>query len=292
MQQIWFITGSSRGLGRALVQAALDAGDLVVATARRPEQLADLTERYGDRVLPLALDVTDADAVQAAVDAGAERFGRLDVVVNNAGYANIAPIETGAEADFRTQFETNFWGVYHVSKAVIPVMRAQGGGTVVQVSSVGGRVGGSPGIASYQAAKFAVDGFSRVLAVETAPFGVAVMVVEPSGFATDWAGSSMTIYDIPADYDTTIGAMHRRVRANPAGPAGDPERAAEIIVQVVKRRYPPSHLLLGTNAVEMALDYSRRQITEASAWEKVSRSADYTEPYPAEFPADEPPGHH
>jgi NAD(P)-dependent dehydrogenase (short-subunit alcohol dehydrogenase family) len=292
MQQTWFITGSSRGLGRALARAALDAGDLVVATARRPEQLADLTERYGDRVLPLALDVTDADAVQAAVDAGAERFGRLDVVVNNAGYANIAPIETGDEADFRTQFETNFWGVYHVSKAVIPVMRAQGGGTVVQVSSVGGRVGGSPGIASYQAAKFAVDGFSRVLAVETVPFGVAVMVVEPSGFATDWAGSSMTIYDIPADYDTTIGAMHRRVRANPAGPAGDPERAAEIIVQVVKRRYPPSHLLLGTNAVEMALDYSRRQITEASAWEKVSRSADYTEPYPAEFPADEPPGHH
>jgi len=288
MQQTWFITGSSRGLGRALVQAALDAGDLVVATARRPEQLADLTERYGDRVLPLALDVTDAEAVQAAVDAGAERFGRLDVVVNNAGYANIAPIETGDEADFRTQFETNFWGVYHVSKAVIPVMRAQGGGTVVQFSSVGGRVGGSPGIASYQAAKFAVDGLSRVLAVETAPFGVAVMVVEPSGFATDWAGSSMTIYDIPAEYDTTIGAMHRRVRANPAGPAGDPERAAEIIVQVVKRGNPPSHLLLGTNAVEMALDYSRRQIAEASAWEKVSRSADYAEPYPAEFPADEP----
>ena len=288
MQQTWFITGSSRGLGRALVQAALDAGDLVVATARRPEQLADLTERYGDRVLPLALDVTDAEAVQAAVDAGAERFGRLDVVVNNAGYANIAPIETGDEADFRTQFETNFWGVYHVSKAVIPVMRAQGGGTVVQFSSVGGRVGGSPGIASYQAAKFAVDGLSRVLAVETAPFGVAVMVVEPSGFATDWAGSSMTIYDIPAEYDTTIGAMHRRVRANPAGPAGDPERAAEIIVQVVKRGNPPSHLLLGTTAVEMALDYSRRQIAEASAWEKVSRSADYAEPYPAEFPADEP----
>jgi NAD(P)-dependent dehydrogenase (short-subunit alcohol dehydrogenase family) len=292
MQQTWFITGSSRGLGRALVQAALDAGDLVVATARRPEQLADLTERYGDRVLPLALDVTDAEAVQAAVDAGAERFGRLDVVVNNAGYANIAPIETGDEADFRTQFETNFWGVYHVSKAVIPVMRAQGGGTVVQFSSVGGRVGGSPGIASYQAAKFAVDGLSRVLAVETAPFGVAVMVVEPSGFATDWAGSSMTIYDIPAEYDTTIGAMHRRVRANPAGPAGDPERAAGIIVQVVKRGNPPSHLLLGTTAVEMALDYSRRQIAEASAWEKVSRSADYAEPYPAEFPVDEPPGEH
>jgi len=183
------------------------------------------------RMLPLALDVTDDTAVRDAVSAAVERFGRLDVVVNNAGYANVAPIETGDEKDFRTQFETNFWGVYNVSKAVIPQLRAQGGGTIVQFSSVGGRVGGSPGIASYQAAKFAVDGFSRVLAVETAPFGVRVMVVEPSGFATDWAGSSMTITDIPADYDATIGAMHRRMRANPAGPAGDPLRAAEIIVR-------------------------------------------------------------
>ena len=284
MQQIWFITGSSRGFGRALVQAVLDAGDLVVATARRPEQLVQFTQQYGDRVLPLALDVTDEAAVRDAVSAATERFGRLDVVVNNAGYANVAPIETGDEEDFRTQFETNFWGVYHVSKAVIPQLRAQGGGTIVQFSSVGGRVGGSPGIASYQAAKFAVDGFSRVLAVETAPFGVRVMVVEPSGFATDWAGSSMTIYDIPADYDATIGAMHRRMRANPTGPAGDPVRAAEIIVQAVKRGDPPSHLLLGVTAVEMALDHSRRQLAEATAWESVSRSADYAEPYPAEFP--------
>jgi NAD(P)-dependent dehydrogenase (short-subunit alcohol dehydrogenase family) len=284
MQQVWFITGSSRGFGRALVQAVLDAGDLVVATARRPEQLAEFTRQYGDRVLPLALDVTDEAAVRDAVSAATERFGRLDVVVNNAGYANVAPIETGDEEDFRTQFETNFWGVYNVSKAVIPQLRAQGGGTIVQFSSVGGRVGGSPGIASYQAAKFAVDGFSRVLAVETAPFGVRVMVVEPSGFATDWAGSSMTIYDVPAGYDATIGAMHRRMRANPAGPAGDPLRAAEIIVQAVKRGDPPAHLLLGVTAVEMALDYSRRQLGEATAWESVSRSADYAEPYPAEFP--------
>jgi NAD(P)-dependent dehydrogenase (short-subunit alcohol dehydrogenase family) len=284
MQQVWFITGSSRGFGRALVQAVLDAGDLVVATARRPEQLAEFTRQFGDRVLPLALDVTDEAAVRDAVSVAAERFGRLDVVVNNAGYANVAPIETGDEEDFRTQFETNFWGVYNVSKAVIPQLRAQGGGTIVQFSSVGGRVGGSPGIASYQAAKFAVDGFSRVLAVETAPFGVQVMVVEPSGFATDWAGSSMTVYDVPADYDATIGAMHRRMRANPAGPAGDPARAAEIIVQAVKRDDPPSHLLLGVTAVEMALDYSRRQLAEATAWESVSRSADYAEPYPAEFP--------
>ena len=284
MQQVWFITGSSRGFGRALVQAVLDAGDLVVATARRPEQLAEFTRQFGDRVLPLALDVTDEAAVRDAVSVATERFGRLDVVVNNAGYANVAPIETGDEKDFRSQFETNFWGVYNVSKAVIPQLRAQGGGTIVQFSSVGGRVGGSPGIASYQAAKFAVDGFSRVLAVETAPFGVRVMVVEPSGFATDWAGSSMTIYDVPADYDATIGAMHRRMRANPAGPAGDPARAAEIIVQAVRRGDPPSHLLLGVTAVEMAIDYSRRQLAEATAWESVSRSADNAEPYPSEFP--------
>ena len=288
--KVWFITGSSRGFGRALVTAALAAGDRVVATARRPEQLEDFTREYGPRVLPLALDVTDADAVQAAIDAAVARFGRLDVVVNNAGYANLAPVETGDEADFRTQFETNFWGVYHVSRAVIPQLREQGGGVIVQFSSVGGRVGGSPGIASYQAAKFAVDGFSRVLAVETAPFGVRVMVVEPSGFATDWAGSSMTIGDIPADYDATIGAMHRRIRTSTAGPAGDPDRGAEIIVEAVGRENVPSHLLLGENAVDMALDYSRGQLTEASAWENVSRSADYGQPYPAEYPPDKPVG--
>jgi NAD(P)-dependent dehydrogenase (short-subunit alcohol dehydrogenase family) len=288
MQQVWFITGSSRGFGRALVHAALDAGDRVVATARQPGQLAEIAEGFGDSVLPYALDVTDADAVRAAVAAGVARFGRLDVVVNNAGYANVAPIETGDDADFRVQFETNFWGVYNVSKAVIAQLRSQGGGIVVQFSSVGGRVGGSPGIASYQAAKFAVDGFSRVLAAETAPFGVKVMVVEPSGFATDWAGSSMTVHDIPADYDATIGSMDRRMRRSPAGPAGDPARAAEIIVNTVKRDNPPSHLLLGVKAVGLALDYSRRQLAKATAWQNVSRSADYAEPYPAEYPPDVP----
>ena len=285
MQQVWFITGSSRGFGRALVQAALDAGDLVAATARHPEQLADFTQRYGDQVLPLALDVTDEAAVHDAVSAAVERFGRLDVVVNNAGYANVAPIETGDEEDFRTQFETNFWGVYNVSRAVIPYMKERGG-VIVQVSSVGGRVGGSPGIASYQAAKFAVDGFSRTLAAETKPFGVKVMVVEPSGFATDWAGSSMTIHDIPADYDPTIGAMHRLMRANAGGPAGDPARAAEIIVRAAKRDNPPGHLLLGGTAADMSLDYSRRQLDEATRWAAVSRSADFAGSYPAEFPAD------
>ncbi|MEV5153771.1 SDR family NAD(P)-dependent oxidoreductase [Streptomyces werraensis] len=283
-QRVWFVTGSSRGLGRALITAVLEAGDLVVATARRPEALAAELEDHGDRVLALPLDVTSADAARAAIDAALERFGRLDVVVNNAGYANVAPVETADDEDFRAQFETNFWGVYHVTRAALPVLRQQGSGTVVQISSVGGRVGGSPGIASYQAAKFAVDGFTRSVAAETAPFGIHFMVVEPSGFATDWAGSSMTVHPVPDAYDATVGAMNRRVRQGTAGSAGDPARAAEIIVRTVRRGEVPTHLLLGVNAVTLALDYSRRQLDEAGAWEAVSRSADFAEPYPVELP--------
>ncbi|OPF71169.1 short-chain dehydrogenase/reductase [Streptomyces antioxidans] len=283
--QVWFITGSSRGLGRALVTAALEAGDRVVATARRLEAVAEAFEEYGDRVHPLALDVTRPGAAREAVDAALARFGRIDVLVNNAGYANVSPIETSDDEDFRAQFETNFWGVYHVTKAALPVLRKQGAGTVVQISSIGGRVGGSPGIASYQAAKFAVDGFSRVLAAETAPLGVRVMVVEPSGFATDWAGSSMTVHPIPDAYDATVGEMNRRVRQSADGAAGDPRRAAEIIVRTVRRGEVPGHLPLGVNAASMARDYSRDQLAEAAAWEEVSRSADFGEPYPAELPA-------
>ncbi|MGW3428521.1 SDR family NAD(P)-dependent oxidoreductase [Streptomyces melanosporofaciens] len=283
-QQVWFITGSSRGLGRALVTAALEAGDHVVATARDPKALAEAFSEYGDRVHPVALDVTRPAAAHEAVEAALARFGRIDVLVNNAGYANVSPIETSDDDDFRAQFETNFWGVYNVTKAALPTLRRQGAGTVVQISSIGGRVGGSPGIASYQAAKFAVDGFSRVLAVETAPFGVRVMVVEPSGFATDWAGSSMTVRPIPDAYDETVGAMNRLVRQSTTGAAGDPRRAAEIIVRTVHRDQVPAHLPLGVNATTMARDYSQHQLAEATAWEQVSRSADFGEPYPAQLP--------
>ena len=286
MQQTWFITGSSRGFGRALTIAALDAGDQVVATARTPQQLADIVERFGDRVHPVALDVTDALAARAAIEQGIARFGRLDVIVNNAGYSNVSPIEFTDDDEFRTQFETNFWGVYNVSKAAIPVLRAQGGGLVMQFSSVGGRVGGSPGIASYQAAKFAIDGFSRVFQVETAPFGVKVVVVEPSGFKTDWAGSSMTVHEVPAEYESTVGAMNARMRQNTAGPAGDPERAAKILVQLAKRRDIPYHLPLGANAVEFSIAQDRRLLDEDQKWAAVGRSADFAEPYPVEFPPD------
>jgi NAD(P)-dependent dehydrogenase (short-subunit alcohol dehydrogenase family) len=285
MKQIWFITGSSRGFGRALVRAALEAGDLVAATARHPEQLADLSAEYGDSIHPIALDVTDPAAAASAIAAAHGHFGGLDVIVNNAGYANVSPIETTTDADFRAQFETNFWGVYNVSKAAIPMLREQGG-LIMQFSSVGGRVGGSPGIASYQAAKFAIDGFSRVLQAETAPFGVKVIVVEPSGFKTDWAGSSMIIRDIPETYAETVGAVNTQLRQNPDGPAGDPARAAEILVQVAKRRDIPYHLPLGVIAAERSIRLDEQLLAEDRKWRAVSRSADFAEPYPAEFPPD------
>jgi NAD(P)-dependent dehydrogenase (short-subunit alcohol dehydrogenase family) len=287
MTQTWFITGSSRGLGRALTQAALEAGDRVAATARQPAQLDDLVADYGDRIHAISLDVTDARAAQMAIADANRHLGRLDVIVNNAGYANVSPIETTDDEDFRAQFETNFWGVYNVSKAAIPVLRVQGGGLVIQISSVGGRVGGSPGIASYQAAKFAIDGFSRVLRAETAPFGVKVMVVEPSGFRTDWAGSSMTVHDIPEAYAPTVGAMNGRVRQGAGGAAGDPTRAATILVQVAKRRHLPHHLPLGVNATEGSIRLDEQLLAEDREWSEVSRSADFGEPYPVEFPADE-----
>ncbi|WP_116209555.1 SDR family NAD(P)-dependent oxidoreductase [Streptomyces olivoreticuli] len=282
--QTWFITGSSRGFGRSLAVAALEEGDQVVATARRPEQLTDLVERFGDKVLPVALDVTDAAAAAAALDAARDRFGRIDVIVNNAGYANVAPVETAPEDDFRRQFETNFWGVYNVSKAALPLLKAQGGGIVVQFSSIGGRVGGSAGLGSYQAAKFAIDGLTRVLATETAPFGIRYLVVEPSGFATDWAGASMDIQDVLPEYQATVGAFTDRVRGSRT--AGDPDRAAGILVRVVKRDHLPTHLLLGANAAQMALDYSQQQTAEAGAWQAVSVSADFGAEYPVELPAD------
>lgn len=272
--QTWFITGSSRGLGRHLATAALEAGDNVVATARKPEQLDDFVRQYGDRVLPVMLDVTDRSAAVTGLQAAVDCFDRVDVVVNNAGYANLAPVETTPEDDFRRRFDTNFWGVYNVSTAALPILKAQGGGTIVQFSSIGGRVGGTPGLGSYQAAKFAVDGFTRVLAAETAPFGIRYIVVEPGGFATDWAGASMRIPDVAPDYDPTVGEMARAL-GGPVSVAGDPKRAGEILVQIVKHPNPPSHLILGAGAVRMAQTYSRSQLEEAATWEPVSRSADF-----------------
>lgn len=178
MSKVWFITGSSRGLGRALAEAVLANGDKLVATARNPQQLADLEERYGGQIFAVTLDVTDPGETEAAIAAAVERFGRLDVVVNNAGYGNISAIEETSLDDFRAQMETNLWGVIHVTKAALPVLREQGSGHFLQISSIGGRAG-APGLAAYQSAKWGVEGFSEVLAKEVAPLGIKVTIVEP-----------------------------------------------------------------------------------------------------------------
>jgi NAD(P)-dependent dehydrogenase (short-subunit alcohol dehydrogenase family) len=271
----WLITGSSRGLGRSIAEAALAAGENVVATARQPEQLADLLAQYPATATAIALDVTEPASARAAVAQAVDRFGRLDVVVNNAGYANSAPIEEMAEDDFRAQLETNLFGVVNVTRAALPVLRGQRSGHFLQISSIGGRVGGTPGMGAYQTAKFGVEGFSEVLHTEVAPFGVRVTIVEPGAFRTDWGGSSMTIHDVGTDYETTVGTMHGHRRRMDGTQNGDPARAAAVLVDVVRLDEPPLRLLLGSDAFFMAERSSRARWEEAEQWETVSRSTDY-----------------
>ncbi|MGW5149754.1 oxidoreductase [Rhodococcus koreensis] len=275
MAKTWLITGSSRGFGRELATAVLRGGDNVVATARRPEQLTDLIDTYGDRVRTVALDVTDAAAAREAVATAVEEFGGLDVVVNNAGYANSVPIEEMADDDFRQQVDANFFGVVNVTRAALPILREQRSGCFLQFSSVGGRVGGTPGLSAYQAAKFAVEGFSEVLAAEVRPFGVKVLIVEPGAFRTDWQGSSMQRSAVGPDYEATVGAMNRYREDSDGTQPGDPARAARIIMDVVAAEDAPLRLLLGAGAVAMAEKSSRERAAEALAWADVSRSADF-----------------
>lgn len=271
---MWFITGSSRGLGRALAEEALSRGLRVAATARNTAALRSLVQRFGERVLALELDVTKPEDARAAVKATVEKFGRLDVVVNNAGYANTHSAEDFALDDFRAQVDTNFYGVVHVTRAALPVLRAQRSGTFLQISSIGGRRGGTPGLSAYQAAKFAVAGFSLALAAETAPFGVRVVICEPGGIATDWAGASMTIHEQQPDYEPTVGATARRVRGNPDGSRGDPKKMAKVLADLPDAPELPRRLLLGSDALffgRFADDEARR---EAEAWAATSVSTD------------------
>ena len=273
MSRTWLITGSSRGFGRELTRVALETGDRVVVTARRPEQLKDLVAEHGDAVRAFALDVTDPAAAREAVAFAVKEFGGLDVVVNNAGYANSAPIEDMAEDDFRAQVEANFFGVVNVTRAALPVFREQGSGHFLQFSSVGGRVGGSPGLSAYQAAKFAVEGFSEVLNAEVKPFGVKVTIVEPGAFRTDWQGVSMERAPVRPEYDASVGEMHRLRDASDGQQPGDPARAAHILTDLVRLDTPPLRLLLGADAVEAVQRSERARGAEVAEWADVSRSA-------------------
>ncbi|KUN18832.1 oxidoreductase [Streptomyces antibioticus] len=275
MATTWLITGASRGFGRALAEAVLAGGDQLVATARRPDQLAELVTQYGDRVRAVALDVTDPVAARTAVQAGVEAFGRLDVVVNNAGYANSAPIEEMTEDDFRAQFEANFFGVVNVTRAALPVLRGRRSGMFLQFSSLGGRVGGTPGMGAYQSAKFAVEGFSEVLANEVAPFGLKVVIVEPGAFRTDWQGSSMELHAVGPDYEETVGAMNKYRAENNGTQPGDPVRAAQVLIDVVRADDPPRRILLGGQAVTMALEAGETRAAETRKWAAASAAADF-----------------
>ncbi|WP_435177767.1 SDR family NAD(P)-dependent oxidoreductase [Actinacidiphila sp. bgisy145] len=270
---VFLVSGASRGLGREIVRAAAEAGHRVVAGVRSPDALADLTEHYGDRFAAVPLDVTDDAQVRAAVRTAVDRFGRLDVLVNNAGYANVAAAEDTAFDDFRAQIDTNLLGVVRLTQAALPVLREQRSGHIVQVSSVGGRLA-TPGLAAYQSAKWAVGGFSSVLAAEVAPLGIKVTVLEPGGMSTDWAGSSMRIAPVRPEYRATVGVMAERHGSGAVTSASDPAKVARLLLEVVEMPEPPLRLLVGTDAFRyataagralLASDEEHRELSESTA---------------------------
>ena len=274
--RIWFITGASRGLGRSFTQAALAAGDRVAATARDPSSLDDLAAEHGDAILPLTLDVTDREAAGAAVRQAHEHFGRLDVVVNNAGYGMSGAIEELTEDQARRQIEVNLFGALWVTQAALPILRDQGSGWIVQVSSIGG-LAAFPLTGIYHASKWALEGFSESLRQEVEPFGIRVLMVEPSGFRTDWAGSSMDRAE-PIDAYQAVDFIAQRRQAqqeeNNGRQPGNPDLAARALLETLDRDDPPFRLLLGNLAYDTAVDRYESRLAEFRAGEAVARGAD------------------
>ncbi|GAA0994351.1 SDR family oxidoreductase [Subtercola frigoramans] len=261
--KVWFITGTSRGFGHEWAEAALERGDKVAATARNIDSLADLVEKYGDNILPIALDVTDHDADFAAVAQAHEHFGRLDVVINNAGYGHFGFIEELTEKEARAQIETNVFGALWVTQAALPFLRAQKSGHIIQVSSIGG-ISAFPLVGIYHASKWALEGFSQSLAQEVAPFGIKVTLIEPGGFSTDWGGSSSVTSEPLADYaelhEAVVAARKQRL-----GVAGDPSASAAAVLKIVDAEEPPLRVFFGTAPLGIAkADYASRIET----WEK------------------------
>jgi NAD(P)-dependent dehydrogenase (short-subunit alcohol dehydrogenase family) len=267
---VFLVSGASRGLGRAITEAALKAGHRVVAGVRSTSALDDLVPRYPDRLAVVALDVTNDDHVRAAVAAAIDRFGRLDVLVNNAGYANMSAIEDVDFDDLRTQIDTNFLGVVRMTQAALPIMRAQRGGHIIQVSSVGGRLV-RPGLAAYQSAKWAVTGFSGVLAQEVSPLGIKVTVLEPGGMPTDWAGSSMRVAPVRDEYIATVGAAAAMNNSGNIG-ASDPVKVAVLLLEIVDMADPPTRLLVGPDAYRYATAAGRDLLATDQRWEALSVS--------------------
>ena len=270
-EKVWFITGTSRGFGREWAIAALDRGDRVAATARNTDSLADLVKRYGDAILPVTLDVTDKEAATAAVVQAHEHFGRLDIVINNAGFGHFGFIEEITEDEARAQMETNLFGALWVTQAALPFLRAQRSGHIIQVSSIGG-ISAFPLVGMYHASKWALEGFSQSLAQEVAGFGIFVTLVEPGGFSTDWSGSSSKHSEPLTDYAELHEAVDAARKQRFAAP-GDPVATRGAILKVVDADRPPLRIFFGESPLGTAkADYASR-IAVWEEWNDVSIEA-------------------
>jgi len=271
-QKTWLITGSGNGLGRNIAEAALKAGDNVVAGARRTEELAPLVAQYGERVKPVTLEVRDEAAAKAAVQLTVDTFGRLDVLVNNAGYGLIAPFEQISAQHFQAVVDTCFYGVVYTTRAAIPIMRKQKSGHIFQVSSVGGRIAYA-GNTPYHAAKWAVGGFSDALAMEVAPFGVKVCTLEPGGIRTNWARrAGQNAPDLLPDYEASVGSMLKLLRSLEGRSEGDPRKIADLIVQLANSDEVPLRLILGVDAEKRVHQAEAARASEAEKWRHLTLS--------------------
>jgi len=270
-QKVWFITGSSKGFGRVWAQAALERGDKVAATARNTDTLTDLVEQYGDNVRAIPLDVTDEAAVKAAVAAAVDAFGRLDIAVNNAGYGLFGAIEEISPQQARDQIETNLFGALWVTQAVMPIMRRQGSGHIIQVSSIGG-VNAFGTLGLYHASKWGLEAFSQSLAAEVADFGIHVTIVEPGGYSTDWSGPSSVRVDPMPEYE---GARARRAQFVGAAARlpGVPEATGPVILELADMENPPLRLFLGEYGLDMTRAEYERRIAEWERYDDLARRA-------------------
>jgi NAD(P)-dependent dehydrogenase (short-subunit alcohol dehydrogenase family) len=275
MSKVWLVTGSASGLGRNIAEAVLASGDRLIATARDPRRLEDLVKKYGDQVRTAALDVVDESAAQAAVQMAVSAFGRLDVVVNNAGYGDIAPFEQLSSERFKAVVDTNFYGVVNVSRAAIPIMRKQKSGCILQISSVGGRLA-RPGSSPYHAAKWAVGGFTESLAQEVAPFGVKVCALEPGGMRTNWGvRANQDTPDLLPDYEPSVGAVAKALKSYWGHEMSDPVKVAQVVLHLAASDRLPAHLLINSDAVRFAGEAEATRAADAADWREVSLSTDF-----------------
>ncbi len=280
--RVWVITGASRGFGRELVRAALARGDCVVATSRNPEKVAADFDDAPDRLLAVPMDLRDSAQIMAMVDSAVGRFGRIDVLVNNAGHGLIGAVEEATDVEIANVFETNVFGLVRVTRAVLPHMRGRRSGCIVNLSSIGGLVG-LPGFGIYNATKFAVEGLSEALAKEVGPLGIRVMVVEPGPFRTDFLGGSLAVMGkVLPDYAHTAGQTRVAAESRNGAQPGDPVRAAEAIIRAVTSEEAPLHLVLGEGAYKLATEKLDLLRADMEKWKELGLSTDYSKASQAE----------